>query len=139
MQLPNLSPQLSAKLAALGDRCVRQLIAVFPRVSRCPHCFENLESPRNQFYGDDKVTALRVLIGVCAQRAAQYGAEDNQATRNLLPVGYGIPAGSPEATTKEDPRYPEDATTQPFRPGKNPLRPRSALPPLPKPPDLGDE
>lgn len=137
--LPNLSVQLSAKLAALADRFVRHLIATFPRVSRCPHCFKDLEPPRNHFYGDDKITALRVLAGVFGHRAAQYGVEETYVSKTSLPSGYALP----KATTVEDPGYPEDATTQPYRPGHDPLRPRTPLPlpPLPRmppPPDVDD-
>lgn len=129
------SPTLGRRLAELADRCVRHITVTFPRIARCPHCFQDLEPPRNQFYGDDKITALRVMVGIATQRAAMYSREDLVHPQPPpLPAGYGIPAGSPEATSAEDPGYPQDAPTQPYRRGQDPERPRTMLPPRPLPP-----
>ena len=136
-----VSAQLSRKLAELADRCVRHITVTFPRISRCPHCFQDLEPPRNHFYGDDKITALRVMVGIATQRAASYALEDQLAQKNVLPAGYTIPSGSsaqaPSRTTSDDPRHLEEVTTARYRRGQDPERPRTMLE---KPgPDFGDE
>lgn len=133
---PGVSAQLGRKLAELADRCVRHITVTFPRISRCPHCFKDLEPPRNHFYGDDKITALRVMVGIATQRAAMYAIEDQVAERTALPTGYAIP----RATSVEDPGHLEEATTKRYRKGQDPERPRTMLPPpLPPLPTLSDD
>lgn len=120
-----LSAEACERISRLADRCVRYLTATFPQVSRCPHCFQDLIPPRNQFYGDQQMTGIRVHIGVLGIRAGEYGMQDARSQDSLLHEGHVIGGPPLTAAATAAPQSWDDKTTQPM------LR-------LPLP-DLGDE
>jgi hypothetical protein len=96
---PQLTPETSAKLAALNSGVVREIQATFP-------------PPRGkELWGAPDVSALLIMIGAQLERAAKYGkleAYEEQIRRGRLEK-------QPAATSKDDPAYDSEATTKPFR------------------------
>lgn len=89
---PIISPTLSAKLAARADSLVRETITTWRK-------------PDGKMWGDNDVTAMRVMFGVALHTAAGYGILDCLAVkRSMIPP-------LPRATTAENPHFDEDAST----------------------------
>jgi hypothetical protein len=97
---PIISPQLSAKIAARADSLVREVITTWRK-------------PDGKMWGDQDVTAMRVMFGVAMHTCAGYGILDCLAVKKSMipPLPRDIPR-----TTSVDPAYLSDeATTKPMR------------------------
>lgn len=85
---PILDPVVSAKLSVRADRLVRDVVSSFPMID-----------PRG--WDDHQVSMLRVLVGVAMHDGAAIGMLRAFAAQ-----------ARPLATTKIDPAFDADATTQ---------------------------
>lgn len=111
---PALSNYTNNRLAAVNNSLVREIQATWAP----PHGQVVWASP--------DVTALLIMIGIALERAAKYGKLEAYEEARAQAVNSAIRV-SPHRTTPENPRYDEDATTEPMR---------MPLPPIP---DMGDE
>ena len=109
---PLVSAHLSMKLAVRSDALVREIVAVFPK------------DKASAFYGDQRVTALRVMIGIAMHTAAQHGIMDALAAKRHASTPKPPPIPDLPRGNSVDPNGWDDEPT---------VRMRRPLP------DLGDE